>query len=475
MDLNANSKTKRTERILLILYLAIFFSVALVIALLQPHVDTPTIYANPPDEPARYKICRYICRYGRLPNGYDPEVRIPGYGISYAFYTMLPYMVQGFFMRFVNLFTDSELILLYAARFVNVVTGTGMAAVVYGISRRLFDDRRFGWLFCILVMYLPQSLFVHTYVNTDSMCLFSTALIVYALVRAYQDGFTRKNCLLLSAGIIICALSYYNAYGFILSSIILFVGSFLHRKEDGKLSYDWKNMLKRGCLISVVVLLGIGWYFIRNAVLYDGDFLGLASMRRCGELYGTPEVQPYGKAYVTQGISVWQMLREESFFVTLLNSFIACYGSMSIVGPIWLYRFYKLIFLVGIAAAVVLRFRGETKLPNKGQRRFFHANMSFCIVMPVILCIYYAYTMDYQAQGRYVLPGLIPFMYFVTLGLEKLASLNWVPAKWTKTRAVLGKAADVALYAAMALVVILLFVMVFGCAVPACLETGFVM
>lgn len=57
---------------------------------------------------------------------------------------------------------------------------------------------------------------------------------------------------------------------------------------------------------------------------------------------------------------------------------------------------------------------------RKCLRVFFHANMVFCILMPFILTIKYAYTVDYQAQGRYIMPGMIPLMYYVCRGLYKL-------------------------------------------------------
>lgn len=34
------------------------------------------------------------------------------------------------------------------------------------------------------------------------------------------------------------------------------------------------------------------------------------------------------------------------------------------------------------------------------------------------LTIYYAYTTDYQNQGRYLLPALIPLMYYMTKGFR---------------------------------------------------------
>lgn len=463
-------KTKKKfelqDKHIFILYMLLFLGAAVTLALMQPFADTPPWYGNPPDEPSRFKVAQFICKYGRLPNGFDPEIRIEGYGVSYGFYTMLPYIVQGFFMRFVSLFTTSEVALLYAARFVDVACGTVMAAVVYGIGNRLFSDRRFKWLFCVLTMFLPQSLFLHTYVNTDSMCMMSTAIIFYALVRAYRSDFSIKNCLILSVGIIICALSYYNAYGCILSSIFLFVGFYVYRDgQSGRLKCDWKNMWKRGGLVAAVVLLGIGWFFIRNAILYDGDFIGMKSLRLCAEMYGDPAVQPYGKCYAARGIPVLTMLKERNFFAGLFISFVAALGSMSIYGNIWMYRFYKVVFAVGFLSFILIR-KKTTDRQAKARTVFFHINMVLWMIIPVILLIDYAYTYDYQNQGRYIMPALIPIMYYAVGGLQKLASLSWIPAKWVKTKKYLTVLANVAVYATVACGILFLVHIVFFCAVP---------
>ena len=165
---------KKSEKIILTLYLLGFLALALTIALLQPLANTPPLFGNPPDEHARYLIPQFICRYGRIPTGLEEEVRIQAYGFYYALYNVFPYIVQGYIMRFVSLFTESEIALLYTARLVNVTFGLLMAVVVSFIGKRVFQDDRFRWLFCFAVTYLPEGLFMHTYVNTDSCCMLST-------------------------------------------------------------------------------------------------------------------------------------------------------------------------------------------------------------------------------------------------------------------------------------------------------------
>ena len=308
----------------------------------------------------------------------------------------------------------------------NVTFGLLMAVVVYFIGKRVFQDDRFRWLFCFAVTYLPEGLFMHTYVNTDSCCMLSTAMMVYALVCVYRDGINVRNSLWMSGGIILCALSYYNAYGYIVSCILLFVMFFLQKKESGGYSYDWKKMLKYGCFIAAVVLIGIGWWFIRSYIVLDGDLLGLATREKMAIQYAVESVNPLTmQTYHSMGYTVFEMFRERYTLSGLFHSFVGAFGSMSIYGSIWLYRAYKVFFAAGIVGALLYLIRYKKRRKISGREWFFHINMLYCIFMPVFLTIYYAYTTDYQNQGRYLLPALIPLMYYMTKGIQKLSEISF--------------------------------------------------
>lgn len=420
---------EKVNKAMLLFYFTLYLVTALTLALNQPLNDgTFQFMSNPPDEHSRYMVPLYICNHGTLPTGFEEELISGECRWTYGFYTLLPYIVQGYAMRFVDIFTDSPLLLLYTARCVNVVLGLIMAYVVLLLGKKLFPDDRVRWLFCFLVTFLPQSLFLHTYVNPDSMCLLSTALMLYGLVRGYGDGFSLRSCAVLAAGVILCALSYYNAYGFILGSILLFSAYFL-RSENGKIRYDWRNFLKKGLGISAVVLLCISWSFIRNYILYDGDIIGLETKENFIKSFGLERSTCY-----SQGISLISMLVVTDYFLHLFYTAVAVYGSVGI--PAWgmIYHFYFLVFLAGIAGAVF--FRGGASeysfLPEGFQRKksfrvFFHAVMIFCMTMPLILLIQYAYTVDFQAQGRYILPGVLPFMYYMALGWKKILCRQKIP------------------------------------------------
>ena len=405
------------EQIIITIYYLIYIITALGLLFTQH-------FGAPPDEIARDVIPQYIWAYRKLPNGFDESIRIQSYGFSYAFQPILPYIFQGLAMIAITPFHPSADALLFSARMVDFVFGLVMAHYVLKLSKLLFRDIRAGYLFAFFVMFLPQSLYMHTYVNTDSCCMMSIAIILYGLIRGTKDGFSYRSCIHLSVGIIFCALSYYNAYGFILSSILLFFAFYLSFRSQ-KPAFDVVPFIKKGAFISVLVLAGISWWFIRSYILYDGDFLGLKTRDLCASMYAIPSVNPLTRiTYHNQGYSVLYMLTHSNFFQSSFDSFICAFGALTIVTSIWVYRFYKLLIFGGLFCCIVLprsKYSSEDRLYSDRSlyQIFFHINMVFCILMPLILSIYYSYTTDYQAQGRYLLPALIPLAYYVVTGVEK--------------------------------------------------------
>ncbi|MCM1570123.1 MAG: hypothetical protein NC081_11875 [Roseburia sp.] len=470
----AQASGSKTEYIIVVFYFLLYLTAALSLVLKQP-------FGNPPDEYNRYLIPQYIARHGTLPNGYDEAIRIGGYGFSYAFQPILPYMIQGYCMRLISLFQPSDAALLLTARLVNLLFGLVMALFVLLLSRQWFRDKRLQYLFCFLVTLMPQSIFVHTYVNTDSCCMMSIAIMLYGLTLGIKEHFSYRSCILLSIGIIFCALSYYNAYGFILSSILLFTAYFIKARPTpassakGGSAYvvEWQSLLKKGGFISLLVLAGISWWFIRSALLYDGDILGLTARDKCAALYALPQFHPDTRiTWESQGFSIWEMLVQSDFISLSTLSFIGIYGPMTIVTSIWIYRFYKLFFISGLLLSVLwpasFRTAGGKKAALSGEkhhrpvyRAFVHANMIFCILMPILLSIYYSYSTDYQPQGRYLLPMLIPFCYYCTRGFEKLF-LSFCAKKPVRSSKILTGLSFILIL----LIILSLFVTIFGYAYP---------
>lgn len=390
------------------------FGIFLAWSMMQP-------FGAPPDEAERYKITAYIVKHGTLPHGGDPEIMLDGWGFSYGFQPILPYILSAYFVRFVSLFTSSEYVILIAARMVSVMTGVVMAAIVWKLSEKLFREKSTALLFAFLVCLLPQCMFMHTYVNVDSMALMSSALIVYSWVIGLESGWNTKSCCFLGVGMGLCAMSYYDAYGFLLCSIFAFLSSFIHYdRREKKLRIEWKELLKKGFLAGGIAFLIAGWWFIRSAVLYDGDFLGLRTRDAYAEKYAAKHLKPsMAPTWHNAGFSIIDMLRQSDYLNLLTKSFVGMFEHMKLPLPDWMYRIYFAVLGLGLLFAVLpMRKRKALKLQKK--RIVFHMSMIACILIPNWLCLWAAYDVDYQPQGRYILPMIIPFMYYVTLGFRKL-------------------------------------------------------
>lgn len=148
-------------------------------------------FNSSPDEEMRYRVSEYIINHGALPDGRDPEIRNPNWGISYAFNPYITCIIAAIFGKVVSLFTDSFRALYMSMRLVNVIFGTLTAFVALRIGKRLFEKEK-AWFFTVLVTFLPGAAFLHTYLNMDSVALLATGWIFYCWVRAIQEGWTGK-------------------------------------------------------------------------------------------------------------------------------------------------------------------------------------------------------------------------------------------------------------------------------------------
>lgn len=443
-------KTDNREKKIIRIFLCIVFFTILAWALVQP-------FNASPDEIMRYQIVEYIIKHGKLPAGYEAEIRDPNWGISYAFYPITTYIVGAFFGKIATLFSSASMAPVYAARIVNVLIGTITAWINLKIGKLMFEEKRMAWMYTILICFLPGVIFVNSYVNMDALELCASSWIVLCWCKAVKKkGWSVRLCLELGAAISLCALSYFNAYGYILCSFFFFCFSILFcGKERG----DVKKLIRLGlCVVAVFAVLA-GWWFVRNAILYDGDFIGRTACGKYADLYAaegyTNETRVIPKR---MGMSVWDMYVwipqgwNYNWLGTVIVSFIGTFGFMTTFLPkIW-YKIYIVVLGIGILATVpcwkeMLQIRRVKKtvterekdadietvyLKIQKERRWnieglFHVFLFIAMLIPFILLTIYSYTSDFQAQGRYVLPMVIPFMYLVTRGFDLL--MKWFVRK----------------------------------------------
>ena len=258
-------------------------------------------------------------------------------------------------------------------------------------------------------------MYVSLYLNNDSFSIFTTALIVYGWIKGIKTNWNCKWCIFLGVAIGLCALTYYNAYGFILCSIIVYCMS------SYKLHFTFNEFLKKGFLIVIAALVVGGWFFIRNAMIHNGDFLGINAQNECGDKYALDQFKPSIRLTVQKrGENLLDMLFGERWLLTTALSFVGIFGYLSIVMSPKIYFVYFCIWLIG-GIGCILSFKKLFKF-NKNEKNRYLLNYIFVlsIIIPIALSIIYSYTSDFQAQGRYIMGIIIPFTYFVVNGIQTI-------------------------------------------------------
>ncbi len=401
---------KKTDRTAEIAFLVLVFAIEAVLAANES-------FGMMPDEFSHFEVVYYVYRHGIIPTGYEPQIQIPYWGASYAFQPILTYIIQGWLMRLVDLFTDDIYVILLSARLVDCFFGAVMAWFVKKTADLLWDDRTMQWLFTFMIVLLPENLYIHSYINTDSMAAMSVAVIIYALFKGEEDDYARKTILMLAAGISLCLLSYYNAYGAVLIAFLCFMTHFIYRR-------DYRAMWKKAGIVTIAVFVMAGWWFVRSGILYNGDIFGLSARKALAVKEAEPQYSPLTKqTFAGQGMSLKDMLLSNDYLKLVYRSFICVMGNFDIKTSDMIYRADK--YMTAAAAVFALIPVNDTAAywsrgnKSRGQRRYIEILLLADISVTMFMHMIYSYAYDWQPQGRYLLPMLIPLMYFLAVGADK--------------------------------------------------------
>jgi len=377
----------------MLIYLLFCFAIYSLWSLITP-------FNGSPDEYMRWDLLKYMTEHWALPHVDEPTIRNQLWGFSYA---SLPYISQilgALFFRIARYFALSPHALLYAARLPSVLFSVGTVFFTYKIGQKLFSEKA-ARLLTIMVSMWPEYAMIASYINNDSFALFTVSIITYSWICGIQSNWNWRSCILLAVGVGLCLLSYYIAFGFILLSAILWFWSVLSRQENREAS---KPFLKKAVFMLVIVIGIAGWWYIRNAYIYNGDFLGLNTRYALGEKYAIEELKPSNRnTYLNHGKSVVDMLRETPWVRITLKSFIAVFGYMNIEVNSKVYEFYAALVAIGIIGAAARAVKWICCRKKQDKLDTFYAFIILSIPIPVILSIIHSYSTDFQPQGRYFL------------------------------------------------------------------------
>lgn len=431
-------KSKINERIIIFSFILICVIFAGLVAVIQPSNTGP-------DEKMKMDICKYIADNGKLPHGGDEAVLDPSWGISYGFTPITPYIFAGIFIKITSNFTQDMHAYYIVARLVTVICYGIFILFNIKIAKELFKNKYYKWLFIGLTSLLPQMIYLGAYINNDCFAMMTISMIIYYGIIGVKKGWSYKTCIKYGVAIGLCALSYYNAYGYILTSAILFIVSQLKDK------ISIKEILKKGLVVVGISVLLAGWWFVRSAIIYNGDFLGLTTTDEYSNKYAIDECKAKNRTTPQkEGLSIKTMLIDKGWIATTLHSFIGVFGGMNVPVPKYATLLALAVIFVGLIGFLVHLFRARKSKNADGEKDSKLLEIIFVIdiIIPVMLSLYYSYSSDFQPQGRYIMPMLVPFMYFVTKGLYAIIE------KFEK-RAMAQKGLKIALVCALCFVLII--------------------
>ncbi len=190
------------------------------------------------------------------------------------------------------------------------------------------------------------------------------------------------------------------------------------------MSKDFKAMWKKGSIIALYVILFAGWWFIRNGILYNGDIFALTARKVCAAQTGNVLwLENMANTYKVQGYSIYEMIFHTDYYTLVWKSFIAMFGPMAIPTHHYVYMAYKylvILCLIGLLIPKKMTTMDTFSVKHKITMWLF---LIINMIIPAVMAIIYSYSFDFQPQGRYYLPSLLPLVCILCSGMNKLIDL----------------------------------------------------
>jgi hypothetical protein len=279
---------------------------------------------------------------------------------------------------------------LWGARAVSWLWGAAFVVFLFLASQLVVGNWRYAVLATAAVAFIPQVLFIASYVNQDIHSLAISALLAYAVLLLYRRGVTR-----LTVGWFALAfgLAWAVKYNYLID-VPVAVGVVIWLYARGQLAGRQLVTLSWSSAVAALVLSGY-WYLRNLVVLHDP--LGQSFMlRKMAEFHALGPAHPLNLHALTY-------LGRLNFFDLSFRSFFGLFGYMDLPLPDGAYELAKFVVLalvVGIVAECLGR-------RDRRALRVLLALAAFGAVSFGLL-VYNTLQLDFQPQGRYLFPVLVP-------------------------------------------------------------------
>ena len=371
-----------------------------------------------PDESVHVAAGDYYQTHTLPPKVMSPEIEhtYSHYGFSRLHSGEIVYLIAGKLQLFLRPF---HLPSYLGMRLFNVLLFFFLVLLaLYKVNFRFFF---------LPLLLSPQIWYVFSYFNSDALSTFVTLIAAYQLAVAnstlntlLQGGYRQKKHFWTAAFLlgILFALLLVQKLNFYFLYLFFFIYFIWKIWMNGQ---GWtKKTLYRLCTI---ILIGTSFFAaFRGADAWVNDFnkkelIFEARKKYAGELYNpkTPLNKLHAYLYMKQrGKTLRQLFQQDRFGEKLFRSSFGVYGYTQYSGSFFYYncvRAIVLLLLLSVLISVIRRggVGGNTLM-------IFSTGWAFFLFAGLV---HHAWTADFQAQGRYLLP-ILPMLAILFYHLQRI-------------------------------------------------------
>ena len=397
-----------------LLWLAVLYVVVgVVYAVLTPIFEKP-------DEEYHYGYIRYLREHGSMPplrssEGLSFEYKQPPlyYVVASVLTSWMPVRIDVDRELALNPYVDESVPglrndnrnvflhppdmspLILGARLVSLMFGLGTMLVSYHVARQLYSSpSAVPVTVAAVVGFQPKFLYMATAVNNDAAVAFFGALTLALLLDRFINGAFPRFAVL--AGIVLGLASITKVSSLAFFPLTGLVLLFIHRGFR-------RGFFRDGVIIVGVALLIGGWWYARNAVLYD-DPLTIAT-----HVLSATKFEPLGERIAHDLTSI-----ERTFWANQARTFVS---------PIWLDRvliWWGRISLILLVLGVLVNHKSSRpKVP------LLAALFSWPAAFLFLLVGYWNRSASWPF-GRLLFPAIAPIGLLLVVGWEQVVPPRWL-------------------------------------------------
>lgn len=366
-------------------------------------------YNKHPDESVHVQASRYYLDHNLPPRVDDPAIAntFSTYGVSRLNNGEIGYFLIG---KFATLLSPLQLPDTLRFRLFNVM----LIVIIAALALRFLPYR----ILLIPLLISPQVWYTFSYCNSEGFAVFIMMLVAYqaavdksAWNRLLNDPYGKGTFLaipllgLLLGALLLLKINFYF-FGFFLFLYFLWRLFYIH------------TILDRAAIIRSVAVLFIAVSVFGSVRLVDhwvNDFNKKEMIMEAREQYADPMFKPstpLDKKFAflqmkDRGVTATKLIVHDRWLERVFRSSFGAYGYMTVSGSFGYYdivRYTALLLLLVVTVTVMVKGRMQ------GLSLLAIALTSGAALL--VASFYNAWTADYQAQGRYLLPLLGMFGVF---------------------------------------------------------------